>query len=179
MKVSIAIRNVDIKKLLKHIVIIVDTREQQNKHILDYFDKEKIKYEKKALDYGDYSVKIYKNEELGLPFDITLEHTICIERKNGLTEISNNLTHKRAEFEVEFEKARRDGAKIYLLIENSRWADIWSREYETMFNANSFYNSLLSFRDKHSLKVDFIEKDDMGLHIYKILAMYIQKLLKK
>ena len=41
MKVSIALRGVDIKKLLKHIVIIVDTREQQNKHILDYFDKEK------------------------------------------------------------------------------------------------------------------------------------------
>ncbi len=179
MKVSIALRGVDIKKLLKHIVIIIDTREQQNKHILDYFDKEKIKYEKKALDYGDYSVKIYKNEELGLPFDITLEHTICIERKNGLTEISNNLTHKRAEFEVEFEKARRDRAKMYLLIENASWDDIWNKDYQTMFNANSFYNSLLSFRDRHNFNVDFIKKEDMGLHIYKILAMYMRKLLVK
>lgn len=178
MKVSIKIKDVNIERLLKHIVVLVDTREQENQHIIDYFNANKISWKKQALDYGDYSAMLPKNEELGLPFDITLEHSISLERKNSLNEISNNLSNKRAQFEVEFEKARRDKAKVYLLIENASWDNIFSREYETMFNANSFYNSLLSFENKHNLNIHFIRKDNMGMHIYKILALFIRKMLE-
>lgn len=48
----------DIKKLIGSIVVLVDTREKQNRHITDYFDKNNIAYEPTALSYGDYSFYI-------------------------------------------------------------------------------------------------------------------------
>ena len=45
----------DIKKLTKSMVILVDSREQKNGHILDYFKKQGIPYQVTKLDYGDYS----------------------------------------------------------------------------------------------------------------------------
>ena len=44
----------DIKKLMSSLVMLVDTREKQNSHILDYFTKNHITYERTALSYGDY-----------------------------------------------------------------------------------------------------------------------------
>ena len=53
----------EVKKLLDSMVILVDTREQDNGHLLSYFDKKKITHEKKALPTADYSCKIPKNDE--------------------------------------------------------------------------------------------------------------------
>lgn len=36
----------ELKKLTKNIVILVDSREKQNSHILSYFDKQGIAYKK-------------------------------------------------------------------------------------------------------------------------------------
>ena len=45
----------EMDELVSSIVILIDTREQQFSHIVDYFDKKKIPYKKKALEFGDYS----------------------------------------------------------------------------------------------------------------------------
>lgn len=44
--------------------MLIDTREQENKHIIDYFESKNSPYEMKKLDYGDYSAYLPKNEEL-------------------------------------------------------------------------------------------------------------------
>lgn len=56
-------------ELLSSMVILVDTREKQT-HIIESFDQYKINYQRKALDYGDYSFMIPKNESLNIPRDI-------------------------------------------------------------------------------------------------------------
>ena len=48
----------DIKKLTKQMVILVDSREKKNSHILDYFRKQKISFQTEKLEYGDYSFMI-------------------------------------------------------------------------------------------------------------------------
>ena len=48
----------EIKNLVKHMVILVDSREKKNGHVLDYFGKQGIAYQKTKLDYGDYSFYI-------------------------------------------------------------------------------------------------------------------------
>lgn len=68
----------DIKKLIGSIVVLADTREKQNRHITDYFDKNNIAYEPAILSYGDYSFYI--------PADVAGENIyfhrdIVIERK--------------------------------------------------------------------------------------------------
>lgn len=45
----------ELKKLTKSMIILVDSREKQNDHILSYFDKQRIAYQKEKLEYGDYS----------------------------------------------------------------------------------------------------------------------------
>ena len=50
----------EMEELISSMTILVDTREQVNNHITDYFDRKKINYKKKALNYGDYSSMIPK-----------------------------------------------------------------------------------------------------------------------
>ena len=64
--------------------VLVDTREQENGHITDYFDAKGIPYKKKALEFGDYSFLIPRNDELSIPRDLIFSHKIMIERKASL-----------------------------------------------------------------------------------------------
>jgi hypothetical protein len=63
------------------LTIIVDTREQKNKHVIDFFDKKKIPYKVKKLDEGDYGIKINKNLEHGIYHDMYFP--VGVERKTG------------------------------------------------------------------------------------------------
>lgn len=55
MQVHYKFSDTDIKKLLKeNFMILYDTREQQNSHILAYFDSVKVPYKRKKIDEGDF-----------------------------------------------------------------------------------------------------------------------------
>jgi len=54
----------ELDELVKSLTILVDTREKNNQHLLDYWDDKRINHKKKALSYGDYSFMIPKNEEI-------------------------------------------------------------------------------------------------------------------
>ena len=86
------------KILLSHLVILHDTREQTGEHILNYFDEQGIKHEKRALKTGDYSFKISACEELGIKRDLYFTDTLCIERKNSVSEIAGNFCEKDDRF---------------------------------------------------------------------------------
>ena len=80
MQIQYKFTDTEIKKLLKeNVVIIVDTREQENKHITDFFDKKEIKYISKKLDAGDYAIKLIASPELGIHRD--MHFPIAIEKK--------------------------------------------------------------------------------------------------
>ena len=89
------------EELISSMTILVDTREQKNNHITDYFDRKKINYKRKALNYGDYSFMIPANEKLSIPRDLYFNNSCVIERKGSLEEISGNLTNGRDRFEKE------------------------------------------------------------------------------
>lgn len=183
MKIDVNLTKTTIDKLLKQMVILVDTAEQENKHILEYFDKHKIAYKKKSLEFGDYSCMLKKNEELGLPCDVTLENIVVVERKNSLTELSNNLKTKRKEFHNEFIETIRVGCKtIHLVIEKGSWQDIHTSNYRIPSGAyvdeKQFYNSLLSFSNRYNIKVDFVPPELIGLHIVRIMQMQLKNILE-
>lgn len=159
-------------------VVIVDTREDRNKPIIQYLQKKKIPMIFRKLDFGDYSCMIKKDEELGLPFDITLEKNIVIECKKNLEEISGNLTTSRERFENEFIRAKENGCDIHMIIENGSWEDIQNHNYNTKFGEKSFYNSLLSFQKKYDIKIHFVPSDLSGLHILRILQTELKKMLQ-
>ena len=72
------------EELINSMIILIDTREQKASHITDSFDKNKIAYKKKALDYGDYSFMIPANEKLSIPRDLAFSSEVVVERKASL-----------------------------------------------------------------------------------------------
>jgi ERCC4-type nuclease len=165
----------ELKTLLKSLVILVDTREQANQHILDYFTKKKIPYLSKKLDYGDYSAFIPANAELGILRDMYFTDTVCIERKNSLDELSNNLTADRARFESEL--IRANGCKILLMIENSSYDDIVNHRYKSQYEPKSYIATLHTFSARYNLNVNFISSACAGNFVYYSLLYAVRCVL--
>lgn len=165
------------KKLLSSIVILVDTREKVNNHIIEYFDKYGIPYKKKAMAQGDYSFYVPQNEELSVQRDIYFDNEIFIERKANLDELSNNLSNERANFEEEFAIAR---AKTkYLLVENANYQDVVTGNYRTQYNKKSFIGSLHSFNHKYNLQIVFMPDNTFSpVFIYGTMQYYLRNQIR-
>lgn len=163
------------EKLLSTITIIIDKREKSNKWITDYFDDKKIPYISKSLSEGDYSFFIPKNEELSIPRDLFFDKDITIERKASLEELSNNLSNERERFEKELTLFR---GKMFLLIENANYHDIYENNYNTKYNKKSFLGSLHSFNYKYNLSIMFMPKKEIsGVYIYCTFYYYMKSIL--
>ena len=163
----------EVKKLLDSMVILVDTRENANSHITDYLSKKKIPYESKKLDYGDYSIKLCKNEELGISRDIYFTDSILVERKASLDELAGNLTKDRTRFESELLRAK--GANIALMVENATYADLVMGRYRSEYNAKSFVATLATYSARYGLDVNFVEKELAGNWIYHRLYYAVRE----
>lgn len=179
MKIDISLSKTTIEKLLKQMIILVDTAEQENSHILQYFDSKGIAYRKKSLEFGDYSCELKKCDELNLPCDLTLENIVVVERKNSLDEISANFKSGRKEFHNEWiETIRVNVATKHLMIEKGSWQDIHEEKYKYPYDSKTFYNSLLSFQNRYNFKIDFVPKQLAGQHIARIMQMQLKNILE-
>lgn len=164
-------------ELISSMVVLVDSREKKADHILDYFDRKKITYKKKALDYGDYSFLLPANEKLSIPRDLVFSKEIVIERKGSLEEISGNLTNGRDRFEKELCLAPKN--KV-LLIENGSYADIATGNYNTQYNRKSFISSLHSFWFKYNIPVMFMPDNKYsGLFIREYFEWYLKNYIRQ
>lgn len=100
---------IDRKTFAKAVTVLCDTAEQKNAHIKAAFDAAGIKYRDANLILGDYSF-----EAQGKDFSLSC----VVERKNGVDEIYQNLTHDRDRIEREFAAAKTNITDFSLLIEN-------------------------------------------------------------
>ena len=160
----------EIAEQLKRLTIIADSREQVNGHVTGYFDKRKVAYTTRKLDTGDYSAMIG---------DMTLEHDVVIEKKNGLDEIAGNFTVDRQRFENEFTRAKADGLKVFLLIENASWSDILLHNYRSKLTPKSLIASLFSWQVRFNITIIFCKPSETGQIIYGILYYAAREALKK
>ena len=163
------------KEILKNLVYLVDTREQQNEHITSCFDKKKVKYKYKKLDSGDYSVMIPAMPNLGIVRDIYLDNCVVVERKNSLDELSGNLAQNRQRFENEL---FRTTASVHLVVEDATWKKIFDHDYNTDMTPKAYYRSLLCLQARYGNHIHFIESRYAGFHILNILECAVKELLK-
>ena len=164
------------EELISSMVILVDTREKVNDHILEYFDKKNIAHKKKALDYGDYSFMIPANEKLSIPRDLYFTNKVVVERKASLEEISNNLTKERDRFEKELCLAPK--TKV-LLLENANYSDIATGNYNTQYNKKSFWASIHSFWFKYNIPIFFMPDNKWsGLFIRGYFEYYLKNYIR-
>lgn len=156
-----------LKELLDNLIVLVDTREQTNLKILEYFDKHNIKYKSKALKTGDYSFMIKKCPELGFLVDTYFTDELCIERKNSVSEIAGNMVEKDERFLKELNRMINI-QDVYILIENDKLGDIIEHNYESKYNELSFLRTLLTTQKQCNFYLYFVEDKHMGQMIYEI-----------
>lgn len=165
-----------IKGMLKQMVVLVDSREQKNGHILDYFQRQGIPYKVEKLDFGDYSCKL---PAAAAGRDIYFHDSVVIERKNSLEEISGNLTKGRERFETEFLKARNAGAKIYLMIEDARgFTGIVMHGYKTQLKPAAFMASLKTWEHRFDANIQFVDSQFSGYYIATTLQYFVREALR-
>ena len=163
-------------EIIKSMVILIDTREKKNDHIISYLDKAKIMYKNKALPYGDYSFLIPENQDLSIPRDIVFYNDIVIERKGSLEELSGNLTKERDRLEKEFALSPQN--KV-LIIENGSYDDIVNGNYKTEYNNKSYWASLHSLWHKYNMPIFFLPDNRYtGFFIRGYFTYYLRNLLK-
>lgn len=174
--------DVEIKKLLKeNFAILYDTREQVNQHVLNYFEKVKVKYKKQTIHEGDYTAIITKRPEMGITRDIYFK--IGIERKNSLDELANNLAEKadtrdNIRLEREFIRAKAKGIKMVLIIEDKNGIDnLRAGKYRSLYTPKAFMGKLSSIQDKYLQETIFTDKKDTGYHIYRKLYYAVRNFL--
>lgn len=149
--------------ILKNILILVDTREKKNQHILDYFDANNIPYRFEKLDVGDYELHIPDYPELGL------NGSIVVERKGSLSELAGNYTKGRERFKREFDRAKVSGQKVHMVVETATWKKILNGTYRSEFHPKSYTASILTWNIRNDCPTWFCEKSEAGYLIYNIL----------
>lgn len=165
-----------LKELLQSMVIIIDTREQKNSHILKYFDENDIKYISKKLDCGDYSFYVPANECFDISEDIWYNKDIVIERKNSVDEIVGNFATDKDRLEREF---ARHGGKMVLMIEEERFYDkLHKQDYRNNINSKSAVGIFHSLMDRYNIQTFFIKKELAGKFIYYHFYYYLRNKVK-
>lgn len=161
-----------ISNILDNMIIVSDTREQKNQHILEYFKNNHIRYIERKLDSGDYSFIVPDYPEL------ELDECVIIEKKNSLDEISQNFTKGRKRFINEFERIP-EGTDVHLVIENATWKKLLKGSYRSKLSPKSFMASIFSFSIKYNIKTWFTGKDESPEVIYNLLYYGLRDKLNK
>ena len=157
------------RQLIKNMVILVDTRDQTNQHILDELDRQKIKYKKKALKTGDYSFMIEACPELGFHYDSYFVDEITIERKGSLSELAGNLASKSDDNRI-FKEFNRmiNVERVYLIVEDDCLDDIYAHNYRSEYNPDSYIRTLLTWQARNNMHIYFVKRENMARTIYEL-----------
>lgn len=184
MQVYYKLTDTEINKLLKeNFMIIYDTREQQNQHVLNYFDEKKVKYKKQKIDEGDYTAIITKRPEMGIYRD--LYFPVAVERKNSVDELAGNLseeTDSRDDIRLirELQRAKTKGIKMYLIIEDKDgMKNIKEGRYRSLYKPKAFLGRLSSIQDLYLHDTIFVNNKDTGFEIYRKLYYSVRNFLKE
>jgi ERCC4-type nuclease len=160
----------EIALILGNIIIIVDTREQKNQHILDYFKMNNIQYRIEKLDTGDYSFILPDFTELNF------DKKVLIEKKNSIDEIAGNFTKDRPRFQREMERIQDN--HFHLIIENTTFKKMYGQQYRSQLPPKSLIASLLTWSIRYKFKVWFTGKDEIGKLIYDLIYYELMEMLK-
>lgn len=143
-------------------MIICDTREKKNSHIIQYFEQREIPYKVAKLDTGDY-----------MDSD---SNRITIDRKQNLDELCGNLfSPDRSRFWREVRRAKDEGIKMIVLIEQGgkikTLKDVpkWRGKY-TKVSGYSLYNEICRCHIAYGVEFLFCDKRSTGKRIAELLA---------
>ncbi len=160
----------ELKKLLSSMVILIDTREQVNQHIINFFQVNNIPYTAIKLDTGDYSAMV-PHFELGIYRDTYFPLTV--ERKNSINELASSIKEERFEHEL----IRSQKSHFTLLIEGS-YSDLVHGNYRSHYNPKALLARIKTFEARYRFSTTFLNDRQLsGNWIYNHLYYYVRAAL--
>ncbi len=169
-------------------IIVQDTREQKGKkdHILNYFEREGIKVVRTKMFVGDWT-RLDKQD-------------LCIDTKTGLCEVYGNLVQQHIRFRDECLRARQNGIKLVILVEEpeiktldevelwrnprrQKWLDLNQQHIagkklyikqpeQPPLSSRDLMLRMRTMRDKYGIDWQFTTKADCGKRIVEIFGGY-------
>lgn len=163
----------EVSAVLKSLKILVDTREHPNTKFVKRIKSMGVPAEWHKLDFGDYSAAATLSDGS----EYSLETTVCIERKMDIDELCGCFCKERARFTREFERAKKAGAKIYLLIEGASWEKIYRHNYMSLMTPNALVASITAWLARYDCVLLFCQTETSGRLIKEILYREIKERL--
>lgn len=154
---------------MKDYIILTDTRQQKESHILKEFDKQNIMHIRTGLPSADYMTLRYNN---GFVFD----YSVLIDTKKDVLELVGNLCHTSEHERVkrEIEKAKELGCKkfIFLIGDNKikHISDLqnWQSPH-TKVRGITLLKIMHTMTERYGVRFIFCQKKDMGKKIIELL----------
>lgn len=156
--------------------ITVDTREKENKHIVDKFATNHIDIDNKAMVIGDYGIQ-----------SGSYVHPVVIERKGSLDELIGNLLDKDKDvngnnrFKRELERAKQGNIKVILLIEDKEYYyKLLTGNYRSNVKPQAIKGMIMSLEAKYpNLSIVGIDKTVSASYIHTTLYYHLRQYLKE
>ncbi|HAT4309079.1 TPA: ERCC4-type nuclease [Clostridium perfringens] len=195
----------EVKEILKKIVVLVDTREQANKHILEFFDKKKIKWKSQKLDYGDYSCMLPAGSFEGQTRDIYFTNDTVVERKFCIDELAMNLKDQKTNLNeikketieilgeeylkkvlkcdynrLKFELANMNRYQIefFIFLEDENYDEnIRHGKFRAKYDPATLYARLKALEREFKTVIRPTAEDKMGSEIYNTLKYGVRNVL--
>ena len=165
---------VDIKSVLEKAVLLVDTREQDTPALHRRLERIGLPHRREKLYSGDYSIA---SEIDGA--EITLSQTVAIERKMSLDELAMCFGTDRQRFVKEFDRAKDSGMRLYLLVENASYENLYNHKYRSKLNPNAFIASLFAWMARYDCRVIFCKEETAPRIIHDVLYRELKERLER
>lgn len=169
-----------LKKILDNLTVCVDTRENANQHIIDFFNGKKIPYKTQKLPFGDYSIMLPENSFEGQKQDIYFYDDFVIERKANLDELAGNLKDDASRLKKELAHLNMNKIKFYIFLEDEKYHEhIRNGEYRSEYDPFTFMQRLKKgIEAEYSTMIIPVSKKCMGSEIYYTLQAFVYALFK-
>jgi ERCC4-type nuclease len=156
--------------------ILIDTREKENKHIVDKFKTNNINMEQIALVIGDYRI-----QSGGYVPPVT------IERKGSLDELIGNLLDNDKDnrgdnrFIRELNRAKDSNTRFILLIEDIHYYEkLLTGDYRSNVKPKAIRGMIMSLEAKYpNLSIVGVDKKTSASYIHTTLYYHLRQRLKE
>ena len=169
----------DVDSCLESFEILVDSREQPTEKAKKRYKLFDAPYKRCTLDYGDYAANctLLSGEPL---YDVSrrVSADVVIERKMNLDELAMCFTRSRDRFQAEFERAKKNDAKIYLLVENATWENLINGKYRSKYNPKAYAASITAYMARYGINVIMCKAETSVGLIKEILYRETKERLK-
>lgn len=162
-----------IETMLDSMCILVDTREQETEAFKKRVEGFGYPFARKKLNYGDYSAEYTTPDGE----KASLEKIVAIERKMNIDELCQCFTSGRERFKREFERAKEDGCKIYLLVEQANYRKIKSGRYRSKLPPQSLNASIETWSARYNTQIRFYDPELTSWGISQILHYELREYL--